>query len=617
MGRVQIAVGLEIEPAAIAKARAELEAATAEHFQLQFGTDLSEANRHLAAFHATGSARTDIGFGADLAKVRAGLAAFIAQVEADAINLRIEADLASVNAEFQAALHRMERTSVDINVGAQIARARAGVATFIAELERTDVELQAKLRLDRTELVREVARARVEAEAALRRQLFLKVGIDIDTAGALAYAEAAISGFERTHPGVTIHANIETELNQRKIAFDLAALKATAENIKAEVALGAEIDRTDVRTALLGIKAMVAATDADVQIGAKFGVSAGAMKHAVEAFQAAGQQAGDAFSSGLSGGGGGGGGLFTKAIPVAAIGVVLHSIQPVAVAIEGTFGAAVAVVSSGMSALIGTAGAAVPILAGLATTVGTVAIAFEGLGDALPATPTRSPALTPEAREFAEAFDRAEARLRPTSAAPCRNGCSRVSETNWNGSADVALPGIRAGLEDSADSLNRVLPSTSPTSPPGSTSRPCSSRSNRPSTPCSTPSCRSPRRSRRSWWRQHRPLSNSPSTSRMPPAGLSTMVGSAEGADKITDVPHRRHRLAAFVGRPARVGERRPDHRVQRRSGGRGRLRRLAGRDHRPLRRLDGDPSTTRTRWPTSSTGRSTSCTTSARSSKA
>lgn len=349
--------------------------------------------------------------------------------------------------------------SINIEEREAIAKAKAAAAAINAE------NLEFRMGIDLSEVNRGLRRMSVEAEA---QRVDIKFGADmreINRALARMEAEHLKASVQFEADLTQINLNLKRFREQQEmdaIQLELETAKASAElnaffvrhgakdlNVEVEVQTARATAAFNAWLALQSAKGIDVDTDLDV-IQRTLGFN-----QWLDSIQQAGQQGGSVFGKGFQSGAGS---SFAGGHPLlAGIGVALvELIQPLSVAIEGLFSAAVAVVSSGMSALIGTVGAAIPLFAGLATTVGAGVIAFQGLSEAMQGDEEALAALTPAARDFAQAF----IGLKPAFDEIKASVQERVFEglgDELDRLAEVALPGIQEGLEDAAEGLNEFF----------------------------------------------------------------------------------------------------------------------------------------------------------------
>ena len=161
----------------------------------------------------------------------------------------------------------------------------------------------------------------------------------------------------------------------------------------------------------------------------------------------------------------------------AIIGAVIVLAEPLAVLLEGALSAAVQVASSAFSALAGSMGAALPILAGLGATLGAVVIGSLGVGKAIKAVTTEFAAAADEGRAFnfeAEKIQKTLGNLGPAAQAVVRAFADLfpqlraiqnvIAEHLFAGLGDElsrlsqeTIPDIGAAFALAADSANRFF----------------------------------------------------------------------------------------------------------------------------------------------------------------
>jgi hypothetical protein len=264
------------------------------------------------------------------------------------------------------------RLKAQIVGGAKIAGAAAKSAiqrelnNIEAELERIDVTPAAQL-------------ARRQLEAAFRG---IKINPDLDLKKAMAAlkafeqqeveldaflnfdkANAQIFGFKQETRADRAQLSVEVEFDRAQMRADLAALEATMGE------LGLDVDM-DLATASAQLAAFRERQEAD-SIEIDVDVDTDALGASILArMKKIGADSGDGFNVGLS----------SRMKLIA--GAIALLAEPAGVALQGLVGPSLEILSSGFSALAGSAGAALPILAGLGATLTAVGIGFQGMGDA-------------------------------------------------------------------------------------------------------------------------------------------------------------------------------------------------------------------------------------------
>ena len=302
----------------------------------------------------------------DFTTARAELAGFREQAEKLRLVLDTsvelsEQDLAEIQADYGAWKKAVEADKVKVRFAADMAELLAGAEAVQRKLEQEEIDW----RVSATESLFDAV---VEAEAAAlaieRREPMMRVGIDVDSAPALAKLEAQLLGFERTHD-ITLQAEIEQDrASLRTFLADMDLIQR-------------DIGDFDARVAVAYDKAQKQ-RDVDDPI----------RQNLTQLGEDAGRDFGRSFGRGLS--------LQEKAI----VGAVLAFSEPIVQIVEATAGVAAQLLGSAFQGLAGGVGAMTPIVAGLGASLAAIGIGSIGVGDAIGAVTEEFSKAAEEGREF-------------------------------------------------------------------------------------------------------------------------------------------------------------------------------------------------------------------------
>ncbi len=284
--------------------------------------------------------------------------------------------------------------SVDANTGklkAQVVRA----STEAGQAGGQAIE-EGLADVDGRRVVANIAKIREQIKRELRN---LDIDVGVDDAG----ARADLRRLQAQLRALQLEIDVAPNVDEAGTLEEIVRLREKINKLL-KVSVKTELDSRTVTEVNAEVQALI---DEHITVHIEPEVDDGDLVGAMAKTRAAagegGSSSGRSFMSGFSSA------IFDQEkLIVGAIGFLGNDI---AVLLEGTLSAAIAVASSAFGALAGAAGAALPLLAGLVPAVGALVIGFQGMGGALQSVTKEFAAAVAEGRSFSLSADDIQKKL--------------------------------------------------------------------------------------------------------------------------------------------------------------------------------------------------------------